>query len=36
VEGYEDGPGKISSKELLDDEGKPLEGLKARIDYRGN
>lgn len=28
-------PGPVTSKDLLDGEGKPLAGLRSRIDYRG-
>ena len=37
VNGGEDAPapGPVSGKDLLDADGKPIPGLKARIDYRG-
>jgi hypothetical protein len=31
----EEAPGIISSKDLLDADGNPLPGLKAKLDYRG-
>lgn len=31
----EEPPDLVSSKDLLDEKGEPLKGLKAKIDYRG-